>query len=127
MDHPRTVLLIDDDRDNVEICSTLLAHFGFRVISAGDLDSGVRLACSSRPAVVVAELFGRTPAGCGVLEALRTRPETAAVPVIVLSAHALPADREAAAGAAVFLAKPAYPSHLLAHVRRFCEAAEAAA
>lgn len=122
MDNPRTVLLIDNDRDNLEICSTLLAHSGFSVFAAGDLESGVRLACSSRPAVVVAELFGRTPAGCGVLQALRSRPETAGVPVIVLSAHALPADRASAAGAAAFLAKPAFLPHLLDQVRTVCEA-----
>jgi CheY-like chemotaxis protein len=123
MNRQRTVLLIDDDRDNIEICSTLLAHFGFRVISAGDLESGVRLACSRHPAVVVTELFGRTRTGWAALDALRSRPETAGVPVIVLSAHALPRDREAASGAAAFLTKPAHLPGVVDHVRRFCEAA----
>ncbi|MBW3572015.1 MAG: response regulator [Gemmatimonadetes bacterium] len=117
------VLLIDDDRDNVEICSALLEHHGFQVMAAGDVAAGVRIACESRPAVVVTELFARTASGWTVLEALRGRPETAGIPIIVLSAHALPADRAAASGAAAFLTKPAYPGHVLEHVRRVCAAA----
>jgi CheY-like chemotaxis protein len=123
MKHPRTVLLIDDDRDNVAICSVLLAHSGFHVVVADNVATGVRLARDSRPAVVITELFGRTRTGWDVLETLRARPETAGVPVIVLSTRALPADREAASGAAVFVAKPAYPSQVLDHVRRICEGA----
>lgn len=123
MKHPRTVLLIDDDRDTVAICTAFLAHFGFHVIVAGDVATGVLLARDSRPAVVITELFARTRTGWGVLEALRAHPETAGIPVIVLSARTLPADREAASGATVFVAKPAYPSQVLDHVRRICEAA----
>jgi CheY-like chemotaxis protein len=123
MKHPRTVLLIDDDRDNVAICSVLLAHSGFHVVVADNVATGVRLARDSRPAVVITELFGRTRTGWDVLEALRARPETAGVPVIVLSTRALPADREAASGAAAFVAKPAYPSQVMDHVRRICEGA----
>lgn len=122
MNGSTTVLLIDNDRDNVEICSMLLAHFGFHVIVADDAATGVLLARDSRPAVVITELFGRTPTGWGVLEALRARPETAGIPVIVLSTRSFPADREAASGAAAFVAKPACPRQVLDHVRRICEA-----
>ena len=83
MKHPWTVLLIDDDRDNVAICSVFLAHFGFHVVVADNVATGVRLARDSRPSVVITELFGRTRTGWDVLEALRVRPETAGVPVIV--------------------------------------------
>ena len=123
MNGSTTVLLIDDDRDNVEICSVLLAHFGFHVVVAGDVATGVLLARDRRPAVVITELFGRTPTGWDVLETLRSRPETAGIPVIVLSTRAFRADREAASGAAAFLAKPAYPCQVLDHVRRICDAA----
>lgn len=123
MKHLQTVLLIDDDRDNVAICSMFLAHFGFHVIVADNVATGVLLARDSRPAVVITELFGRTRTGWDVLEALRARPETAGIPVIVLSTRALPADREAASGAAAFVAKPAYPGQVLDHVRRICAAA----
>jgi DNA-binding response OmpR family regulator len=122
MDGPRTVLLIDSDRDNLEICSALLAHFGFRVVAAEDLESGVRLARSSRPAVVVTELFARTGTGWSALEALRSGAESAGTPVIVLSVHARTSDREAASGAAAFLTKPVHLTHLLDQVRSACEA-----
>jgi CheY-like chemotaxis protein len=123
MDHPRTILIIDDDRDNVDICSALLRHHGFHVEVARDAETGMSLVRTARPAVVITELFGRTLTGWAVLDVLGSRPETAGIPVIVLSAHALPADREAASSAAVFLAKPAYPRDVLDHVRRYCEAA----
>lgn len=122
MDHPRTILVIDDDRDSAEICSTLLRHHGFHVEVAGDAETGMSLVRNARPAVVITELFERTLTGWAVLDALGAQPETAGIPVIVLSAHALPADREAASSAAVFLAKPVYPHDVLHHVRRCCEA-----
>jgi CheY-like chemotaxis protein len=115
-----TVLVIDDDGDSAEICSTLLRHHGFEVLVADGPEAGVALARGSRPSVVVTELFGRTRYGWRVLDVLNSRAETAGVPVIVTSAHALPADRAAAAGAAVFLAKPVYPRHVLEQVRRYC-------
>ena len=123
MDHPRTILIIDDDGDNAEICSALLRHHGFHVEVARDTEAGMSLVRTARPAVVITELFERTLTGWAVLDALGSRPEAAGIPVIVLSAHAHPADREAASSADVFLAKPAYPHDVLNHVRRYCEAA----
>ena len=121
MDDPRTVLVIDGDRDSADICSVLLRHHGFRVAVARDAEAGLSLARDGRPAVVITELFERSRTGWAVLDALGSRPETAGIPVIVVSAHALPADRAAASGAAVFLSKPAYPREVLEHVRRICE------
>lgn len=123
MNRPRTILVIDDDRDNAEICSVLLRHHGFRVEVARDPEAGMSLVQSARPDVVITELFERTRTGWAVLDTLGSRPETAGIPVIVLSAHALPADREAASSAAAFLAKPVYLHDVLDHVRRYCEIA----
>lgn len=123
MNHPRTILIIDNDRDNADICSALLRHHGFHVEVAHDTEAGMSLVLNARPAVVITELFERTLTGWAVLDALGSRPETAGVPVIVVSAHALPADRKAASSADVFLAKPVYPHEVLNHVRRYCAAA----
>lgn len=59
-----------------------LAHFGFHVIVAEDVAMGVLLARDSRPSVVITELFSRTRTGWNVLEALRARPDTAAVEAV---------------------------------------------
>jgi CheY-like chemotaxis protein len=123
MDHPRTILVIDDDRDNADICSALLRHHGFHVEVARDAEIGMSRVRDARPAVIITELFERTGTGWAVLDTLGSWPEAAGIPVIVLSAHARPADREAASSAAVFLAKPGYPCEVLHHVRRYCEAA----
>lgn len=121
MDPSRTILVIDDDRDNTEICSALLRHHGFRVEIARDAETGISLVRDARPAVIITELFQRTRTGWTVLDALGSRPEAAGIPVIVLSAHARPADREAASSATVFLAKPVSPRDVLHHVRRCCD------
>lgn len=123
MNQPRTILIIDDDRDNADICSAFLRHHGFHVEVARNAETGMSLIRDARPAVIITELFERTLTGWAVLDALGSRPEATGIPVIVLSAHAHPADREAASSAAVFLAKPVYPRDVLDHVRRYCEAA----
>lgn len=117
-----TVLLIDADPDNAEICSTFLRHHGYEVLVAEDPETGVELAGTVRPAVVITELFRRTPTSWWVIEALASRPATAAIPLIVLSARALAEDRQAARGATIFLPKPLSLQEVLDQVRRLAGA-----
>ncbi|MEW5930081.1 MAG: response regulator [Gemmatimonadota bacterium] len=115
------VLLIDADADSREICTLLLSHRGFRPVCAGCEVEALDLARRERPAVIVTELYTRTREGWRIPELLRGDPATAGVPLIVLSAHVLPDDRERAfrSGADAFLAKPVDGARLLAEVGRF--------
>lgn len=113
-----TVLVIDPDPQNRDIAATILRFAGFKVVEAEDAEVGVRIAIQAAPSIIVTELFERTDRGWRILEFFAGEERTAGIPVIALSAYALPSDREAAvhAGVARYLSKPLPPQELEAAV-----------
>jgi CheY-like chemotaxis protein len=123
-----TVLLVDDISDSREMYAFFLRTAGYAVHEAADGGDAVAIAIDFRPDVIVMDLSLPSMDGWTAIEKLAATPETAAIPVVVLSAHTFPADEQRArqAGAAAFLAKPCPPDELARHVRRVSEACDSA-
>jgi len=117
----QTILLVEDHEDNRIVYSTILEHFGYRVLLAGDGAEGVRMARESSPDLVLMDVSIPVMDGWQATATLKADPATARIPVIALTAHALPADRERAqeVGCDGYLAKPVEPRRVLEEVRRF--------
>jgi CheY-like chemotaxis protein len=104
-----TVLYVEDNPSNVEFMQALLDTLpGVRLLSAPTAEIGVELARAHRPAVVIMDINLPGMSGIEALAALRAIPETAAIPVIALSASAMDRDirRAEEAGFARYLTKP---------------------
>lgn len=114
----RTVLLIDDDADSRVIYGRILRYVGYRVVEAATAQDGLRAADveSLHAAVVDIELPDLD--GCVLIQQLRASPKNARLPIIALSAHVLPHDRQAAlaAGCDAYISKPAAPRTVAATV-----------
>lgn len=111
----RSILLINDHSENRAILKELLLFRGYDVLESDDVDSGVRLARTQRPSVVVSEFLVPYRNGRCVVEELRVHPETAATPVIIFTSNVFPEARARAERAGgIFLAKPARPSDVCA-------------
>jgi CheY-like chemotaxis protein len=95
MDEP-IILYVDPDEDSRYIHQQLFRVFGYRGICAPSVGEALHLARTVRPSLVVTELFTSPPQGFEVLRLLRAEPATRSVPVVVLSAYALPDDGAAA-------------------------------
>lgn len=123
-----TVLLVDDVCDSREIYAFFLRAAGYAVHEAADGGDAVAVALEFRPDVIVMDLSLPSMDGWTAITSLAGNPETAAIPVVVLSAHTYPADEQRAreAGAAAFLAKPCDPIHLARVVRQVSEACDRA-
>ena len=117
------VLLVDDARDSREMYAFFLRTAGYAVHEATDGAHAVAMALEIRPDVVVMDLTLPLLDGFAAIERLAEHPETAEIPVVVLSAHTFPDDERRAreAGAAAFLAKPCHPDVLASEVRRVSE------
>jgi two-component system cell cycle response regulator DivK len=117
----QTILLVEDHEDNRIVYSTILEHFGYRVLLAADGAEGVRMARESSPDLVLMDVSIPVMDGWQATATLKADPLTARIPVIALTAHALPADRERAeeVGCDGYLAKPVEPRRVLEEVRRF--------
>ncbi len=102
---PPLVLVIDDDPDVCELMRRFLEKDGFRIELAGNGKDGLRLAQQLRPAAITLDIRMPEPDGWKVLSLLKQDPETAGIPVIVVS---MLDDRSHgfALGASDFLTKP---------------------
>ena len=79
------MLVCDDDPSLLEVGRVLLTTHGYRVTTARSGAEAVTKAAEEHPAVIVLDLFMPTMDGWHTVEALKASPETAAIPVLVLS------------------------------------------
>jgi two-component system cell cycle response regulator DivK len=116
----KTVLLVEDNEDNRIVYATVLEHYGYRVVEAMDGASGVRMAREMHPDVVLMDISIPVMDGWRATSLLKRDPDTTGIPVIALTAHALPEDRErsASVGCDGYLPKPCEPSRVVAEVKR---------
>jgi len=84
MTAPR-ILLVEDDRFLRRACETALRQRGFTVTSAVDGEEALRAIETSPPDLVLLDLLMPKVTGLEVLRTLRARPETEALPVLILS------------------------------------------
>lgn len=108
------VLVIDDEPDVRWLLRLSLERVGHEVLLAEDGLRGVAMAQRQRPDAIVLDLMMPYMDGYGVLEALGKDDRTSSVPVMVLTAKALPEEEERCtrAGAQRFLTKPFDPADL---------------
>jgi signal transduction histidine kinase/ActR/RegA family two-component response regulator len=105
----RTLLYIEDNPANLELVEQIVARrTDLRLISAADGELGVEFARTCMPQVIVMDINLPGISGIEALRELRADPATAHIPVIALSANAVPRDIERALEAGFFnyLTKP---------------------
>jgi two-component system, cell cycle response regulator DivK len=123
----RTVLLVEDNEDNRAIYTTILRHFGHTVAEAVDGEEGIRLARELLPGIILMDVAMPGIDGWEATRRLKADPETAGIPVIALTAHAMADDRRRAieVGCEGYLAKPVEPRRVVEEVERILGAAPA--
>jgi CheY-like chemotaxis protein len=117
---PRPLALVVDDNARVrQVVSLHLAHLGLEAISLDDADEIVELASRYRPAVIVLDLVLPIMDGFTAIANLRRHPETAPIPIVVISGQpeALARARMGHRGGVVLLRKPFTLGELQAAVR----------
>jgi two-component system cell cycle response regulator DivK len=113
--HAPLVLIADDNVDAREIYGLYLGTVGYRVETAMDGHEAVVKARALHPDVVVLDLHMPRIDGWGALKVLRDDPNTAAIPVVVLTCDdfkSFPKPAARTAGAVSYLMKPCLPEWL---------------
>ena len=113
-----TVLVADDDRDIRELVVFKLEQQGHRVLAVSDGPSALATASGEVVDVAVLDVMMPGMSGLDVCKVLKSRPATASLPVILLTAKAQEADIAAglAGGADEYVTKPFSPRELAARV-----------
>jgi two-component system, cell cycle response regulator DivK len=112
------ILLVEDHEEIWDFLSRRLRRRGFDVVLAHDGREGVEKTRSERPDVVLLDMNLPVMDGWTAARTLKSSPETAHVPIIALTAHAMSGDRDRAleAGCDDYHAKPVDFSRLLSQI-----------
>lgn len=122
----KTVLLVEDNEDNLIVYRTILDHVGYRVIEARDGEEGVARARAELPDLILMDVSLPKMDGWEATRRIKADVETRQIPIIAVTAHALDDDREKAiqVGCDGYLAKPVAPRRVVEEVERFIGKAE---
>jgi two-component system, OmpR family, alkaline phosphatase synthesis response regulator PhoP len=121
----KTVLVVDDEPQIVQLVRDYLEHGGFKVLVAADGSSALRIVSTLHPDLVVLDLGLPGMDGLDVTRSLR---RNGALPIIMLTARADESDKLVGLelGADDYLTKPFSPKELVARVRSVLRRSEAA-
>src|ERR1044071_5526091 len=109
------VLLVEDNEMNRDMLSRRLARRGYDVVLAVDGESGLALAGSEAPDLILMDMSLPVLDGWEATRRLKAAPATRHIPVIALTAHAMSSDRDKAleAGCDDYDTKPVDLTRLL--------------
>lgn len=109
------VLLVEDNEMNRDMLSRRLARRGYFVVVAKDGLEGVSMATHETPDIILMDMSLPEIDGWEATRRIKAAPETASIPIVALTAHAMASDREKAleAGCDDFDTKPVELSRLL--------------
>jgi len=125
----RTVLYVEDNPANLELVEQLIARRqDLRLLSAADGNLGIEFARSYQPEVILMDINLPGISGIEVMKVLRADPKTAHIPIMALSANAVPRDiaKGLEAGFFDYLTKPIKVNEFMAAVDAAMEYAETA-
>lgn len=103
-----TILVIEDNFDNLELVRFVLNQAGYAVLLATDGRTGLALAREKLPDMVLLDLSIPEMDGWQVAAELKGNPATAGICVVALTGHTLPGDRQRAfeSGCDGYISKP---------------------
>ncbi len=116
---PQTVLVVDDERDIVELVRYNLVQAGYRVVSAADGRQAIDLARRERPDLIVLDLMLPALPGAEVARILKQDEKTRGIPILMLTARGEEVDRVVGfeLGADDYVVKPFSPRELVLRVQ----------
>jgi two-component system, OmpR family, alkaline phosphatase synthesis response regulator PhoP len=115
----KTILVVDDERDLVDLVGYNLENEGFAVIKALDGEKALELVKNKKPDLLILDLMLPGMKGLDVCRIIRGKPETATLPIIILTAKRDDLDKIIGLemGADDYITKPFSVRELLARVR----------
>ncbi|GAB4480875.1 MAG: hypothetical protein OHK0031_02330 [Anaerolineales bacterium] len=104
----KVVVVVEDEPDAAEMFAEMMRVNGFQVLKSESSRAAMPLIASELPNVVILDVMMPDVSGLEVLKFMRSNPQLAAIPVIVVSAKSLPSDIQTGmkAGASIYITKP---------------------
>ena len=115
------ILIVEDNEMNLDMLSRRLERRGYEVVIAMDGATGVSMAKSDKPDLILMDMSLPVMDGWEATRQIKADDDVKAIPVIALTAHAIAGDREKAlaAGCDEYESKPVKFPRLLAKIEEF--------
>jgi twitching motility two-component system response regulator PilH len=110
------ILIIDDSPTDVRVFTTLLERAGHRVDAVNNAEDGIERVRVTQPDLVIMDVIMPGMNGFQATRTLTRDPETAAVPIVIITTKSMETDRVwgMRQGAKAFITKPVNERELLA-------------
>jgi DNA-binding response OmpR family regulator len=120
------ILIVEDERDVVDLLALHLRKAGFRVSMAMDGAAGLQKACRENPAFIILDLMLPKMPGLEVCKILKSDPVTRQIPIMMLTAKAEEIDRVVGLefGADDYVTKPFSPREVTLRIKAILRRAE---
>ena len=92
----KSVMIIEDEPDAAELFAEMMRLNGYRVLKTYSSTPALTLIEQEKPDLIILDVMMPDISGLEVLRFIRAQPELAAIPVVIVSAKATPADIAAA-------------------------------
>ena len=122
-----TILLVEDERDLLELLKYNFDREGYQVVTAETGEEGLKQVRNQPPDLILLDLMLPAMDGLEVCRSLKARPETASIPIIMLTAKGEEADivQGLELGADDYITKPFSPRILMARIHAVLRRAQA--
>jgi CheY-like chemotaxis protein len=120
----RTILLIEDNEQNLYLAIFLLEQNGFKVVPARSGPEGIELAGRIQPALIILDIQLPQMDGYAVARELRQNPALKDVPIVAVTSYVMVGDRERAleAGCNGYIEKPINPDTFRSQIEKYLKA-----
>jgi two-component system cell cycle response regulator DivK len=119
----RTILVIEDNQQNMYLTTFILEKQGHEVIQAWDGRQGLDAAAQNIPDLILLDIQLPEMDGYTVAASLKANPLLAEVPIVAVTSYAMAGDRERilAAGCNGYIEKPINPETFIGQLAAFLE------
>ncbi|MBZ0263194.1 response regulator [bacterium] len=116
-----TILVIEDNDNNLYLTRYILEHNGFNVIDAQNGIDGVKKAFNEKPDIIIMDIQLPDINGYEATKRIRESEIDGGIPIIALTSYAMTGDREKAleAGCTGYIEKPINPETFLSEISKF--------
>lgn len=123
----KTILIVDDDIDTLQLIGTMLEQKGYKIIAANNGEKALQITQSELPDLIILDVMMPGIDGYEVTRRLRAIENTSLIPIILFSARVQVDDKMMGyeAGADDYLTKPTHPSELIIRVEAALEKSQA--
>lgn len=118
-----TILIVEDNPVNRKLLTTVLRPHGYRLLTAADGEEAVQIASQELPQLILMDLQLPKMNGFAATQIIQNQPATAQIPIVALTAHAMPEERSHARqfGFVGYITKPIDTRAFPGQVRDFLD------